>query len=236
MYLCFNKFIHNLSIFSGSENNPKRDQLIQCIKLDIGILSYKQWLDKTEDLKTMLNIPPFTLTGDINDAVFPMLNEALKNSYLLCSLPEHSSIPMDSDSLAEEDSTPTVHRSSTPKQQKSATYKSKLDEINSPKNPDGLAKENSTTTSHRSSTSKQRKTAIDKSKTDEINSPRSSSVSRTTSKSSSKKNKKKTTEWKYIPKKTRLMYSCSESDKLEFQTKFAEQMQKNEEEFQKILL
>jgi hypothetical protein len=77
----------------NSDRQQKQDESIENIRFDIGIISYRQWLDKLGNLKTILNIAPFTLTGDINDAIFPLLNEVLKNSNLLLSLRTHYSMP-----------------------------------------------------------------------------------------------------------------------------------------------
>jgi hypothetical protein len=162
----------------------KQDELRENIRFDIGIISYRQWLDKLGNLKTILNIAPFTLTGDINDAVFPLLNEVLQNSNLLFSLRTHYSMPTESKS---------------------------------------------------SSKLKQRNFTSKNSKTNET----SSVVSRLSNNSVRKY--KKVTEFKenkkrrrVIPKKSSTKTSFSENEKREFQSKFAEQMQKNEDEFQKF--
>jgi hypothetical protein len=193
-------------------HNPKYEQkiqiLIQKLWFDIGILSYKQWLDKIGNLKTILNIPPFTLTGDINDAVFPMLNEVSQNSYLLCSLPIHYSIRNESDASPEENSTPTTGHSSKAKRRKTTTDKSKTDSVVS-------------RTSSNSSVNE------DKIKTGSI-------VSRTSSNSTVKNGKKPVTKKRFTSKTSPKMFSPPNSDKLESQVQFREQMQKNENEFQKF--
>jgi hypothetical protein len=190
-------FILLFSTFSAkSDHERKHDELVQNIRFDIGIISYQQWREKLGNLKTILNIAPFTLTGDINDAIFPLLNEALQNPNLLHSLRQHYSIPAESDSSSEKEDTPSTNAS--PKV-------------------------------------KQRNSTSDKSKTDE----RSSVVSRI-SNNSVKRNKKvhkfkEEKKWRRrIPEKPSAKSSFSDSEKLEFQSKFAELMQKNEDEFQKF--
>jgi len=119
---------------------------------------------------------PFTLTGDISDAVCPLLNEALQHSNLLFPLRKHYSIP------------------------------------------------------------KQRNSTSDKSTTDEIHSKRTSVVSHTTDHTMSRY--KKVNNFKNSNQRRRLISekppiksSFSKSKKPEFQLKFAEQMQKNQDEF-----
>jgi hypothetical protein len=71
-FITLSKNIFLFSIFSDIPVNPdhqlKEDEVIQNIRFDIGIISYRQWLDKLGNLKTILNIAPFTLTGDITRA------------------------------------------------------------------------------------------------------------------------------------------------------------------------
>ncbi|CAF1053866.1 unnamed protein product [Didymodactylos carnosus] len=46
--------------------------------LDTFLLCYKRWLKKIPNV-TKQNIPPFTLTGDINDAIFPLPDDIREN-------------------------------------------------------------------------------------------------------------------------------------------------------------
>jgi hypothetical protein len=104
---------------------------------------------------------------------------------------------------------------------------------------DSSSEENDTPTTKYSSRSKQQNTTSDKSTTDEINSRRTSIVSRTTENTMTRY--KKVNNFKkihqrrrIIPEKLPTKSSFSESEKLEFQLKFAEQMQKNQDEFQQF--
>ncbi|CAF3903383.1 unnamed protein product [Rotaria magnacalcarata] len=71
------------SIQNNEEYERRKNQIKQQIYLDVGILSYRNWLKQASNLKIKQNIAPFTISGDINDALFPMLPEILKNSTLL---------------------------------------------------------------------------------------------------------------------------------------------------------
>jgi hypothetical protein len=61
-----------------------------------------------------------------------MFNEVLQNSYLLFTLREHYSMPIESDSFSEDNDTPKMnHQSATPKKRKSTSENSIKHEINS---------------------------------------------------------------------------------------------------------
>ncbi|CAF3683750.1 unnamed protein product [Rotaria sordida] len=113
------KLIEKESYFQlfGSENhfNLEYDKLLLkiCSK-SLGTRSIYRF-NGDKNLKTLLNIPPFTYTGDINNAVFPMLDETLQNSYLLFSLCQHYSMPNESDSLSNKNNSSSTSRSSTPR-------------------------------------------------------------------------------------------------------------------------
>ncbi|CAF2898904.1 unnamed protein product [Rotaria sp. Silwood2] len=77
----------------NSEYERRQNEIEQQIYLDTGILSYRRWLKQASNLKTKQNIAPFTVSGDINDASFPMLNEVLQKPNLsLRSYTKHSSL------------------------------------------------------------------------------------------------------------------------------------------------
>ncbi|CAF2477153.1 unnamed protein product [Rotaria sp. Silwood2] len=77
----------------NSEYEQRQNEIEQQIYLDTGILSYRRWLKQASNLKTKQNIAPFTVSGDINDASFPMLNEVLQKTNLsLRSYTKHSSL------------------------------------------------------------------------------------------------------------------------------------------------
>ncbi|CAF4084437.1 unnamed protein product [Rotaria sp. Silwood2] len=67
----------------ASDDESKEDELEPQILFESGILSYQCMLKKALDLKTKQNIAPFTISGDINDAPFSMIDEVLQNSKLL---------------------------------------------------------------------------------------------------------------------------------------------------------
>ncbi|CAF0878197.1 unnamed protein product [Rotaria sordida] len=67
------------------DDELKEDELKTQILFDSGILSYQYMLKKALDLKTKQNIPPCTVSGDINDAPFPMIDEVLRNPKLIIS-------------------------------------------------------------------------------------------------------------------------------------------------------
>ncbi|CAF3968376.1 unnamed protein product [Rotaria sordida] len=67
------------------DDKLKEDELKTQILFDSGILSYQYMLKKALDLKTKQNIPPCTVSGDINDAPFPMIDEVLRNPKLIIS-------------------------------------------------------------------------------------------------------------------------------------------------------
>ncbi|CAF3683782.1 unnamed protein product [Rotaria sp. Silwood1] len=199
---------------SSPDYQRKLNEITQCIWFDIGILSYQQWLNKIENLNTILNIPPFTFTGDINNAIFPMFNEALKNSYLLYSLGQHYSLPNELDYLSDKKNIRSMSRSSTSekliilKQQDSTSEKSNNDE------------NDSQTTSDQT---------------------RSSIISPSKSKNIINKNRKERNIKKnydeqkiIVPDEPLIKTSLREDRNLEFKLKFAKQMKKNEYEFQKF--
>ena len=130
---------------------------------------------------------PFTITGDINDAVFPLLNEVLQNSNLLISLRKHYSIPVEDDSLSEEEKISTKPKRIMFDDRKKETkpIKSKTSPTVSPAN-------------HHS--------AI---KYEEKKRPR-----------------------KIVPKPVVTENSFAQGEKRETLTKFAEHIQRNEDEFQ----
>ncbi|CAF3495337.1 unnamed protein product [Rotaria sp. Silwood1] len=66
----------------NQELERRKNQMEQQIYLDTGILSYRHWLKQASNLKTKQNIAPFTVSGDINDAPFPMLDEVFENPQL----------------------------------------------------------------------------------------------------------------------------------------------------------
>ncbi|CAF3564415.1 unnamed protein product [Rotaria sp. Silwood1] len=66
-----------------SDDELKEDELKLQILFDSGILSDQFMLKKALDLKTKQNIPPYTVSGDINDAPFPMIDEVLRNPKLI---------------------------------------------------------------------------------------------------------------------------------------------------------
>lgn len=50
--------------------------------LESGILLYQHWLKEVPNLRTKQNISPFTVSGDINDAPFPIMIEILQDPAL----------------------------------------------------------------------------------------------------------------------------------------------------------
>ncbi|CAF2676147.1 unnamed protein product [Rotaria sp. Silwood2] len=198
---------------SSPDYQRKKNEMIQFIWFNIGILSYRQWLNKIENLKTILNIPPFTFNGDINNAVFPMLNEALKHSYLLYSLGQHYSIPNKLDSLSDENNIRSTNSSSTRRNiiisipRKSTREKLINDEIDS------------------QTTSNEARSLVNS------HSRRTSILNKNEKRKNIKKNHKQKI---FISEKPFIKPSFTENENLDFKLKFAEQMQKNEYEFQKF--
>ncbi|UJR07649.1 hypothetical protein I4U23_011937 [Adineta vaga] len=76
---------------NSTEDQQKKDNLICSVRFVIGIFSYKQWSEKIEYSKTILNIAPFAATGNINDTAFPVLNIVLDNLHLLNNLTQNCS-------------------------------------------------------------------------------------------------------------------------------------------------
>jgi hypothetical protein len=175
------------------------------------------------DLKTKFNIPPFTFSGDINDAPFPNFSEILKNPNLVSCLRNYLEISVDSDSESEENSIPIKKYSSPPERILSQ-------------------EENDTSITNRLSSpepivSQEEKHTDDILNTNEVISRRSSTLSRITVKSSTKGNKNVETRKKKtqdINEKAPRKSSFSEREKDKFRIKFAERMKQNEDELQKL--
>jgi hypothetical protein len=146
------------------------------IDFTLGIISYREYLDRLKNLKMILNIPPFTFTGDINDAIFPCLKQVLQDSR-----------QMNYSTGIESDCIPLTNR-------------------------------------------KQQIRSIDKPK---INSERSSIVSHISNNNNRSKKVNRRKPRKFIWKGPTGSASFTKNEKLEFQSKFAEQMTKNIEEFEK---
>ncbi|CAF3451474.1 unnamed protein product [Rotaria socialis] len=83
LYVTKSQYQQYSSIQNNEQYEIRKNQMEQQIYLDVGILSYRNWLKQASNLKTKQNIAPFTISGDINDALFPMLTEVLKNPTLL---------------------------------------------------------------------------------------------------------------------------------------------------------
>ncbi|CAF1029912.1 unnamed protein product [Adineta steineri] len=234
---------HNLRYYPNtddSEHQIRREEFAYRIKLDSGIFSYKQWLEQNGNLKIILNVAPFTLTGNINDAVFPMLHEALQNSYLLQTLREHHIMPPTPESPSEESNTPITSPLKVPrririppKKRQSTSDNSVNDESNTsitspPKTPERIRtppeKRQSTSNNSVDDEIKPKKISrrvkrLDTSHTSDVN-----------SNDSKKKKEPGESTLKQLSRKR----SFSNSEKLEFQMKFVEQMKKNEYELQKL--
>ncbi|CAF3480718.1 unnamed protein product [Rotaria socialis] len=214
-YLYENKWYCYLQTLDSPEKQQKKDKIKQCVWFNIGILSYKQWLNKIENFKTTLNIAPFTYTGDVNKAIFPMLNEVLRNSYLLLSLRKHYPIEKEFNNLAEQNNNRTISGSFKKrslmilKHQEEMTCKNlNLNDIDSQ------------TTSIRKSTSL---------------------VCFSNNKNMSKNSRKMKQDFKKTCKQQLIVLkqcpakaSLTEKELLDFKFKFAERMKTNEYEFEKF--
>ncbi|CAF0947397.1 unnamed protein product [Adineta ricciae] len=75
-------FLPRAADTSNPEYEQKRAIVLEMVRYDFGISSLKQWIDGIMQKPSKLNIRPFTYTGDINDAPFPVLDVVLQNSYL----------------------------------------------------------------------------------------------------------------------------------------------------------
>lgn len=167
-------------------------------------MSYKQWLDKLGNLKTVLNIAPFTCTGDINDAAFPLLNETRQNLNLLYSFGTHYEISNYRRSRSKkENQDPTTDDSPT----KEELVRSAIKKTDSITNNDSSKEEQQI-----------------ESKTNK----RSSIISRASNNSVKRQEKPRKITRKRPPSPE---LSFSKNEKIEFQSKFAEQMQKINDEF-----
>jgi len=63
------------------EDSPDYTEAIQPIRDKLGITSTEKLLSQCEQMQTLLNITPFTMTGDINDAIFPKRNSIIMDFY-----------------------------------------------------------------------------------------------------------------------------------------------------------
>ncbi|CAF2071739.1 unnamed protein product [Rotaria magnacalcarata] len=197
------------------EKQQKKDKIKQCIWFNIGILSYKQWLNKIENFKTTLNIAPFTYTGDVNKASFPMLNEVLRNSYLLSSLRKHYPIEKEFNNLAEQNNNRTI--SGSLKKRSLVILKHREEMACKNLNRNDI---DSKTTSIRKSTSL---VCFSNNK----NMPKNNGKM--------KQDFKKTRKQQLIvPKQCSAKASLTEKEIFDFKFKFAERMKTNEYEFEKF--
>ncbi|CAM2724483.1 unnamed protein product [Rotaria socialis] len=91
---------------------------IPTILFDSGIYAYQNMLRKIRNAETKQNIAPFTLSGDINDATFPILDEILQNPKLLVGSRQRGLVYIKSRSDAEEkESRDRYHTSESKKYQ-----------------------------------------------------------------------------------------------------------------------
>ncbi|CAF3817201.1 unnamed protein product [Rotaria magnacalcarata] len=205
----------NLQTLDSPEKQQKKDKIKQCIWFNIGILSYKQWLNKIENFKTTLNIAPFTYTGDVNKASFPMLNEVLRNSYLLSSLRKHYPIEKEFNNLAEQNNNRTI--SGSLKKRSLVILKHREEMACKNLNRNDI---DSKTTSIRKSTSL---VCFSNNK----NMPKNNGKM--------KQDFKKTRKQQLIvPKQCSAKASLTEKEIFDFKFKFAERMKTNEYEFEKF--
>ena len=56
-------------------------EILEAMRSDAGIPELKQWLEQIREYPIKLNTPPFTFSGDINDALFPKLPSVISNPY-----------------------------------------------------------------------------------------------------------------------------------------------------------
>ncbi|CAM4742927.1 unnamed protein product [Rotaria magnacalcarata] len=214
-YLYENKWYCYLQTLDSPEKQQKKDKIKQCIWFNIGILSYKQWLNKIENFKTTLNIAPFTYTGDVNKASFPMLNEVLRNSYLLSSLRKHYPIEKEFNNLAEQNNNRTI--SGSLKKRSLVILKHREEMACKNLNRNDI---DSKTTSIRKSTSL---VCFSNNK----NMPKNNGKM--------KQDFKKTRKQQLIvPKQCSAKASLTEKEIFDFKFKFAERMKTNEYEFEKF--
>ncbi|CAF0840224.1 unnamed protein product [Adineta ricciae] len=75
-------FLPRAADTSDPEYEQRRAIVLEMVRYDFGISSLKQWIDGIMQKLSKLNLHPFTYTGDINDAPFPVLDVVLQNSYL----------------------------------------------------------------------------------------------------------------------------------------------------------
>ena len=190
-----------------------KNKMTQTLKFSIGILSQRQWLDKMRTLKTTLNIPPFAFTGDLNNAIFPLLNEASYNSYLLLSLGIYDSIPYELHSFLRDNDTPVSERSSTPPREE--TLLSKRKHSTEKFETDVLIP------------SHQTRSSIDSHSEDNtvINEPKKEAIYIGKRKKKSKR---------IVAKASTRIPTLGNDELLEYKLKFNQLMQKNEYEFQKF--
>ena len=83
---------HRLYYCSASKNEETH---LQSIRLDVGVLTCQQWLEKLRKLRTKFNIAPFTFTGDVNDAIFPLLNAVQIDRNLLAVFRKHYNVQIE---------------------------------------------------------------------------------------------------------------------------------------------
>ncbi|CAF2078725.1 unnamed protein product, partial [Rotaria magnacalcarata] len=117
------------------ENEESRDveseqQILKTqILFDSGVYAYQNMLRKARDAKTRQNIAPFSISGDINDATFPILDEIIQNPKLLLGSTSRGRLYTNFHLNTKENSYRSSYHKSWPKQSQSFPKSQRIEKV-----------------------------------------------------------------------------------------------------------